>query len=248
MSAKSQARRVQLPCEAGLIDPYALKCLHSALEETTTTLLSNQQLDAAKTNRVLQMRQFEITSGDLQYLVKGALFGSATASTDVPRVREVREDLIKGFLQFWDMDKDTVAGKLQGIQNTLKWKQTFHLRDLLWLLFYLKHQKFEQRLLQDDFEQASFILTKAVLRNFGGLPAHETNNIVQWAFQRIKNALSESCPAITQSEAFRARMGKERSVSRGWGLAFVSCPLSITAGRHLSSGCFARKPRGQDRA
>ena len=150
-----------------MIDGVALKCLHSALEETTTTLLSNQQLDAAKTNRVLQMRQFEITSGDLQYLVKGALFGSAAADHAAPRILQIREDLIKGFLQVWDMDKDTVSGKLQGIQNTPKWKRTFHLRDMLWLLFYLKQHKFEQRLLLNDFEEASFILTKGVLRNFG---------------------------------------------------------------------------------
>ena len=192
-----------------MIDGVALKCLHSALEETTTTLLSNQQLDAAKTNRVLQMRQFEITSGDLQYLVKGALFGSAAADHAAPRILQIREDLIKGFLQVWDMDKDTVSGKLQGIQNTPKWKRTFHLRDMLWLLFYLKQHKFEQRLLLNDFEEASFILTKGVLRNFGGLPLDETNSIVQWAFQRIRTALSESCPAITESRAFRARFGKE---------------------------------------
>ena len=192
--------------QAGLIDGVALKCLHSALEETTTTLLSNQQLDAAKTNRVLQVQQFEITAEDLGYLVKGALFGS-TFEQAIPRVKTVREDLIKGILRFWDMDQDTIDGVLQGIQANPLWKRTYHLRDLLWLLFYLKHHRFEQNLLQDNFKEASFILTKGVLRNFGGLQPSETRKIVEWAFQRLSESLSESCPKMTAQD-FRSRLGK----------------------------------------
>lgn len=169
--------------EVGLIPGHILKCLHGVLDEgeVQSVLLSNQQLDAAKTNRMLQLRQFDLDEDSLKMLVSGALVGGASKRF------KPHSDLyiVTGFVKFW-----TGAGAPEGdgIQQHPEWSKIFHLRDLLWLLRYLKRAEFVQYVDNELWVDAARILTGGLVRNFG-LPTEKMANVINWAFDCILESL-----------------------------------------------------------
>eukprot|EP00971_Amphidinium_carterae_P064190 1270996-Amphidinium_carterae.1 len=92
--------------EAGLISGVVLKYLHSVLEEKDVIkiLLANQQLDAAKTNRVLQLRQFDITADDLRSLISGALHGGDGTIGCQSHANSVQNAVDGAIKTFWTED------------------------------------------------------------------------------------------------------------------------------------------------
>ncbi len=123
---KCTARSVVLLDEAGLPkeDEHSLKVIHYHLDHphVSTVILSNEVLDAAKTNRALLLLQSGPSTSDLQELSKGCIFGTALVS---PRNSCILAALCQSFKE---VNKYTSRTK----------ENMFHLRDFVYLLRYLR--------------------------------------------------------------------------------------------------------------
>jgi len=161
--------------EAGLPseETMPLKVIHYMMDhpQVATVILTNKLLDAAKTNRALQVVQSEPSNDDLRALTRGCLYPHGTPLTDVQRA--IVEGLCKAFT---DIKSERVFAKSNG-------EQMFHLRDFIYFLRYLR--KHSQSVDDRDFELSGDVLLRALQRNFNGIAAESFEKLVQLFFASI---------------------------------------------------------------
>eukprot|EP01114_Cavostelium_apophysatum_P014001 TRINITY_DN3512_c0_g1_i9.p1 TRINITY_DN3512_c0_g1~~TRINITY_DN3512_c0_g1_i9.p1 ORF type:complete len:5234 (+),score=1501.00 TRINITY_DN3512_c0_g1_i9:231-15932(+) len=176
-SAKSSACSVVFLDEAGLPseEKMPLKVLHFHLDhpKVASVILSNKTLDAAKTNRALQLFQSSPSHADLTTLAIGCIFGNSSRSKPSEKNRAVIEGLCKAFEKSNDYSVNTR-------------KEMFHLRDFVYLLRYLrKHCTVGA----DNFEITPEKLIRGLQRNFNGIREDDFKSLVSMFFDAINESL-----------------------------------------------------------
>jgi hypothetical protein len=171
-------------------ETMALKVIHYPLDHpyVSSVILSNKLLDAAKTNRALQVLQSAPSSSDYQALAKGCIFGD---SKDISfKNLAIIDALCDSFKQ---CSKYTIAGK--NIQennnnNSETSKSMFHLRDFVYFLRYL-HKYSHIGAGAGNFELTPQALLRGLQRNFNGIPANDFHDLVHLFFNNINEALEK---------------------------------------------------------
>eukprot|EP01088_Endostelium_zonatum_P014249 TRINITY_DN3042_c0_g1_i1.p1 TRINITY_DN3042_c0_g1~~TRINITY_DN3042_c0_g1_i1.p1 ORF type:complete len:4305 (+),score=884.29 TRINITY_DN3042_c0_g1_i1:1356-12917(+) len=154
-----------------------LKVLHYKLDhnEVSTVIIANRPLDAAKTNRGLQIYQSSTSKDDLKALASGCLYGQTLDEIKeraVVRIPQQMDALCRAFLQSNDFSKDVRP-------------EVFHLRDFVYLLRYIRqHSKYALQ----DYRIDPTVLLRALLRNFNGIPEANLEKLIHNWYRELGNA------------------------------------------------------------
>lgn len=187
----------------------ALKVVHGYLDhpEIAAVLLANDNLDAAKLNRTLQVTQEAASEADLLALAEGCLLAPAAAGPSSSRQRIAAlaaasgigalpsrpciQGLCAAFKKiqddptYWELVDE--GGISRGGQQQLQ--QPFHQRDFVYLLRYLRREMDRAvaagALVHPELPFSAKQLLAGLRRNFGGLS--------EVAFVRVANAFIEAC-------------------------------------------------------
>lgn len=174
---ESIQRCVVMLDEAGLPneEKAPLKILHYKLDHpvVSSVLLSNNVLDAAKTNRVAMLVQ-DTDGNDLEELAWGCVFGKRI--DDDKELKKMISGVCNAFkvIQRGWYEKDKAKKKICPIENY------FHLRDFVYFLRYLSR---EQKKTGNCFTQSS--IEHAARRNFGGLLEAEFRELLDIFFGKL---------------------------------------------------------------
>jgi len=159
--------------EAGLPseDTMPLKVIHYKMDhpQVATVILTNKLLDAAKTNRTLQVMQSEPSGEDLRALTQGCLYPQV-AQYMTEQQRAIVDGLCSAFASVKD---NRMFAKPNG-------EDMFHLRDFIYFLRYLR--RFSQLIDDQSFELTGPMLLRALQRNFNGIAAEPFETLVQVFF------------------------------------------------------------------
>lgn len=156
-----------------------LKIIHYYLDhpQVASVLLTNNLLDAAKTNRGILINQSMPSESDLKQLARGCLFGNETIQTGAEEDKFVQA-LCSAFAKTNDFCKDFV-------------NELFHLRDFIYFLRRLNKVGFEN---QNGFGRLSLSnkdIVSAIERNFNGISKGNLKKLVQMFFDEINQKLGE---------------------------------------------------------
>ncbi len=157
--------------EAGFPDDNSMKVIHYHLDhaQVSSVILSNKLLDAAKTNRALQLFQSAPSHNDLNALARGCIFGHST--TISPMNTAILDALC---LSFESSNQFTTV------------KNMFHLRDFVYFLRYLRKHCTTQG---ENFNLTSQMLLMGLLRNFNGVDPASFYELARMWFRHVNNSI-----------------------------------------------------------
>jgi hypothetical protein len=163
-------------------------------------ILSNKTLDAAKTNRAVQVLQMKTSFQDLVALSEGCFLGitaEQAAERRYDRAYRFQCEVIRGLCRAFD--------KVNSLLDTHK--SLFHLRDFVFML-----RKFREQCLvsEEDVAPTSAGLLKALKRNFNGVQPHEFQKIVDLFFKVDLNG-----PGLQNGRDLTHRWPGWQEVNRG---------------------------------
>jgi E3 ubiquitin-protein ligase RNF213 len=179
--------------EAGL--PHerkqAMKIMHYYLDhpKVAYVILSNNTLDAAKTNRCVQLMQINSSMEDLKALATGCLC-PRDGNKPKAALRQTIEGLCIAFLKC--NEEGILADIPLQAQGDNKEKHLFHIRDLVYLLRFLKRAASERGADYADLEITEDMLLAGLRRNFNGLSSRGFTRLVQLFFKEIQAAGRQS--------------------------------------------------------
>lgn len=185
----------------------ALKVVHGYLDhpEVAAVLLANENLDAAKLNRTLQVTQDAASEADLLALAEGCLLAPAVAGPPSSRQQRIAalaaasglgalpaRPCIQGLCTaFKQVQRDPAFWQLvdAGSGEPRPQQQPFHQRDFVYLLRYLRREMDRAAaagaLAHPELPFTAAQLLAGLRRNFGGLS--------EAAFARVANAFISAC-------------------------------------------------------
>lgn len=173
--------------EAGLPQQKkaAMKVIHYYLDhpEVSAVIISNDMLDAAKTNRAIQLCQSDTKREDLKALCLGCLM-LENECTD--KQTQTIEALCESFEQ---VNKQLSASKKGGL---------FHLRDFVYFLRMLKRN--QKRYNNDVLHRDNIYY--CLQRNFSGVPSADFSNILKLFFECINKRLGTRDPIPEQKQSY----------------------------------------------
>eukprot|EP00026_Physarum_polycephalum_P000006 Phypoly_transcript_00006.p1 GENE.Phypoly_transcript_00006~~Phypoly_transcript_00006.p1 ORF type:complete len:4090 (+),score=503.30 Phypoly_transcript_00006:465-12734(+) len=184
----SSHRSVVLLDEAGLPNEMdmPLKALHYHLDHPVvpTVILSNKMLDAAKTNRSLQLLQSPVSLSDLRTLAIGCI--SKLLQYDGEDLQRNSEFADCGVL-------DSLCAAYLNCQKFTEptRREFFHLRDFVYFLRFLGLRATRG----NKFELTASVLMEGLQRNFNGIPHAHFDKLVHGFFGHLKmNSISWGSP------------------------------------------------------
>ena len=138
-------------------------------------------LDAAKTNRALQLLQSEPSSNDFIALATGCIFGETNVIS--PKNNAIIGALCESYKQC-SRFTTTLSKKKNDEESS---RSMFHLRDFVYFLRYIrKHSRIGG---SANFELTPQVLLRGLQRNFNGIMKEEFQSLVFLFFKNINNAL-----------------------------------------------------------
>ena len=170
-----QAVSVVFLDEVGLVPEVEMKAIHPRLDhpQVSAVLLSNRQLDAAKSNRTLQVVQDQTGSTDLITLVTGILF-----SSPLDKCRPIQKDVAHALSEAYEATLHCID---LGMSTS-----PFQLRDFVYFL----------RTIRGQLSSSTFTgllssqgLLYALQRNFSGFTRPEFLKLASIWFAKVNGVL-----------------------------------------------------------
>ncbi|KAL9656856.1 hypothetical protein ABK040_004390 [Willaertia magna] len=166
--------------EAGLPDSKknALKVIHYYLDhpEISSVIISNSQLDAAKTNRAIQLTQSDTSFQDLKALCIGCL---RLTESDVEKLPPMLEKAIDAICHAFQQVNSVIKSPI--VKRADESEGIFHLRDFVYFLRMLRKRSHLY-----NFTFAPGNIYYALQRNFNGVPEDDFNAIIDLFFGKLQ--------------------------------------------------------------
>jgi hypothetical protein len=188
-------------------DTESLKIIHYYLDarDVASVLITNRPLDAAKSNRAVNLYRPEPTTEDLRELAKGCLFGKLANANEGEELYGPHLDKVDAFCDAYhelteESNREAANGGKKGV-----FARRFQLRDFYhFIRFFSRHASAPG---PDAIvaEIQPLRVLQSLERNFNGVSNKQFREIVEKFFGKLRNRLGENWKVPAEAE-FRKRL------------------------------------------